>query len=451
MTPRASGYPSAGSCCASARSTAVSSWTAETGPCAVAVKCQWCGGTSHDQPSTSPGPRVCTTAGPRPGNDVSSATWPARISQQPDASCPSSNNRAPEPNLTSRAAPATAARWAAVSPSNSAKPESRSARVIGTILPSPHAVFSLRGVPQLGQPPDLGGDVDPCRAPGDAAPAADAAGATELVVPGAELVRDPLPVPALPRYADAATVQVGEVRFEARSPALRALCDFTGEVGGVLGAGAKTGWADHGAISARQAAAGDIGPVRRFPAFAQQRGDVPGRHLPSHTGGGSRNSGTGVVDLGARRGPAGERRQYSPALVAADIHDEAVPGLVDSLGEGQIVAGAGRGPGAHRRAEAHSTGLGAAGRDHEQGMPPAEPSSRPPGPGRGAGAHRRAEPRSPGLGAAGRDHEQALPSADERSVRVRSAAEDGAELRDRGQVARAHAQEGITDGLFPCG
>ena len=34
------------------------------------------GGTSHDQPSTSPAPRVCTTTRPRPGMNTSSATRP---------------------------------------------------------------------------------------------------------------------------------------------------------------------------------------------------------------------------------------------------------------------------------------------------------------------------------------------------------------------------------------
>ncbi len=66
-------------------------------------------------------------------------------------------------------------------------------------------------------------DVDADRAPGDAPAAADAAGTAELVVPGAELVTEPLPVPARPRLPHAPAVHVGEVQLEAGRPALPAL------------------------------------------------------------------------------------------------------------------------------------------------------------------------------------------------------------------------------------
>src|SRR5215813_5646982 len=52
---------------------------------------------------------------------------------------------------------------------------------------------------------DLLGDVDSHRAPHDAAATADTARTAELVVPGAELVREPLPVPALRRRPDRAS------------------------------------------------------------------------------------------------------------------------------------------------------------------------------------------------------------------------------------------------------
>ena len=77
------------------RSRSASSSVACTVPTARAPKCQRYGGTSQDQPSRSPGPRVCRTTRPCPGMIVSSATRPCRISQQRSARPPSSNSLAP--------------------------------------------------------------------------------------------------------------------------------------------------------------------------------------------------------------------------------------------------------------------------------------------------------------------------------------------------------------------
>src|SRR5699024_6508858 len=94
------------------------------------------------------------------------------------------------------------------------------------------------------------GDVDAGRAPGDASPAADAAGGAELLVPGAQLVGDPLAVAGLATGPHAAAVQVGEVEVEARVPAAPPLGVVAGEVADVLGGGAEAGRADHGAVAA---------------------------------------------------------------------------------------------------------------------------------------------------------------------------------------------------------
>ena len=56
------------------------------------------------------------------------------------------------------------------------------------------SIVFMRRLPRSRGSRQLLGDVDPDRAPGDAAAAADAARAAELVVPGAELVRQPLAV-----------------------------------------------------------------------------------------------------------------------------------------------------------------------------------------------------------------------------------------------------------------
>src|SRR5210317_900046 len=80
----------------------------------------------------------------------------------------------------------------------------------------------------------LFGDVDADRAPGDAAPAADAAGVAELVVPGGELVGQPLAVAAARRVADHTAGDVGVRRVEAGVPAPRAGRRSAAQVGLVL-------------------------------------------------------------------------------------------------------------------------------------------------------------------------------------------------------------------------
>src|SRR5215471_5621494 len=72
----------------------------------------------------------------------------------------------------------------------------------------------------LDQRVHLGGEVDLGGAPGDAPSTPDTAGGAELVVPGAQLVGQPLPVPAGARGADLAAVEVGVVQLEAGCPVL---------------------------------------------------------------------------------------------------------------------------------------------------------------------------------------------------------------------------------------
>src|SRR3954451_5099849 len=100
-------------------------------------------------------------------------------------------------------------------------------------------------------PPDLRnlfGDVDRHRAPGDAAPAADAARGAELVDPGGELVGHPLAIARLRRGVDAAAVDVGVVEREARIPQAGTLRLLAGEVRDVLDRVAEAGGADHRAV-----------------------------------------------------------------------------------------------------------------------------------------------------------------------------------------------------------
>src|SRR5438132_13379509 len=62
---------------------------------------------------------------------------------------------------------------------------------------------------------DLLGDVDADRAPCDTTAAADTARDIELVVPGGELVRKPLPIAPADRRAKVAAVNTSKLRVEA--------------------------------------------------------------------------------------------------------------------------------------------------------------------------------------------------------------------------------------------
>src|SRR5215472_2283734 len=104
------------------------------------------------------------------------------------------------------------------------------------------------------------GDVDAHRAPGDAPAAANAARSAELIVPGAQLVGDPLAIAAGTRSPDTAAMQIGVVELEARRPVFPPLRVLAGEVAGVLGGRAVASRAHHRAVAAGQAPVGDLVP-----------------------------------------------------------------------------------------------------------------------------------------------------------------------------------------------
>src|SRR6266568_4694536 len=240
-------WPNAGSSATWARIRLVSNSTASTSVTATAPNCHSCGDSSQDQPTRSPGPSVWMVTGPRPSTRTSMAMCPRRISQQPVAGRCSANSRWRLTYDTSRAPSASSARCSGSRPPNT-----------GDGLSSSMAASTGR----VGEARGLLGDVDAHRAPRDAAAAADTARFAELVVPGAELVADPLPVAARGGRSHRSAVQEGEVEVEAGGPALGAFGVLAGQVGGVLDCGAEAGRADRGAVAAGQAALRDIGPVR---------------------------------------------------------------------------------------------------------------------------------------------------------------------------------------------
>src|SRR4029078_4929207 len=91
----------------------------------------------------------------------------------------------------------------------------------------------------------------------------------ELVMPGPEFVRKPMPITRRAALPDAALVHEREVEFEARSPLHPPLGVLSGEVGDILDARAEAGRAHHSAVATRQAAAGDLVPMRLFARLDQ--------------------------------------------------------------------------------------------------------------------------------------------------------------------------------------
>src|SRR5208282_6566028 len=94
-------------------------------------------------------------------------------------------------------------------------------------------------------------------APRDAAPAPDAAGLPELVVPGPQFVREPLPIAGLGGRPDAGAVHGTERGVEARVPATPPLDFLPRQVRDLFGGLAEARRARHRAVGAGEAASGD--------------------------------------------------------------------------------------------------------------------------------------------------------------------------------------------------
>src|SRR4029077_8845531 len=155
------------------------------------------------------------------------------------------------------AQPAISASWSCDIPSKVAA----SANSCSMVCTDPPSLSGIRTEVGRADRRRFLGDVDRHRTPGDAAPTADAAGGPELVDPGRQLVRHPLAVARARRVADAAAVNVGMVEREAGVEEPYALGLLTGEIGHVFNGVAETGRADQGAVSAGEAALGDLVPT----------------------------------------------------------------------------------------------------------------------------------------------------------------------------------------------
>src|SRR6516162_3733943 len=115
--------------------------------------------------------------------------------------------------------------------------------------------------------PDLLGNIDSHRTPGDTAPTADATRSAKLVYPRSHFVSQPLAIPGFSRRPHAASVDVRMTECKAGVPSSPSFGMVSGHVGDVIDRGAEAGGADHGTVGASQTTLGDVVPPRVLEIF----------------------------------------------------------------------------------------------------------------------------------------------------------------------------------------
>src|SRR5262245_21870716 len=161
---------------------------------------------------------------PCAGTKTSSATLPRRSTKKVSAGSPCRNSSSPSPKPVFEPQPAISSSVSAGRPANTRT----SPRTASSV-----SMLALLGRADGGQ---LLGDVDPDRTPRDATAAADAAGLAELVVPGPELVGQPLAVARPAGGANRTAVDVRVLDRVAGVPQPYALRVLAGQVGVILDA-----------------------------------------------------------------------------------------------------------------------------------------------------------------------------------------------------------------------
>src|SRR5215469_14878469 len=239
---------------------------ARTRPMALPSNAPRCGPISQEKPTMSSSPSVCTTMAAAPGPVISSATLPSRMRKNAPDGVPSRKRKAPSGKATFDAQPTSRDRYSWARPAKNLWLRSSGSRVCGN-------------------GGDLLGDVDADRAPRDAPAAAHAAGRAELVEPGGELVRHPLPVARPGGRSHRPAVQVGVVHREAGIPGPVPLRILPSQAGDVLYAEAEARWADHRAVSVAQAPRRHVVPARVIVVVVKQVAQVQFWHRALHGGG----------------------------------------------------------------------------------------------------------------------------------------------------------------------
>src|SRR6266508_4752012 len=212
---------------------------------------------------------------------------------------------------------------------------------------------------------DLLGEVDPHRTPGDAAPAADASGGSELVDPGRQLVREPLPVARARRGTHAAAVEVRVLEREARVPPAPALGALARQVGDVLDGRAEARWAYQGAVGTRETARRHVVPARMLIAPVEQLLDAAGVERPPHRARGTIDDPVGCLAVRLRGRRARDACKQRGAALAPHLDQKAM-WRVQQLCQREVEPSRHAWTRRHRDAEAGPPGLPAVHGDDER-------------------------------------------------------------------------------------
>ncbi len=163
---------------------------------------------------------------------------------------------------------------------------------------------------------------------------------------------------------------------------------------------------DHRAVGAGQAALRHLVPPGVLVVAVEDLLEPLGVERVVHAPFRRREHRPGGVEVLGLGGAVGHARGHLGAALGPDLHHEIVAAVADHLGEREVEAGAGLGPRPHRRAEA--------------------------GAGRRAAAHG--------------EHERGLAARAVGGVHERPPEEHAVLHEDRGELARAHAHEGVARG-----
>src|SRR6266540_1282854 len=212
---------------------------------------------------------------------------------------------------------------------------------------------------------DLLGEVDPHRTPGDAAPAADTSGGSELVDPGRQLVREPLPVARARGGTHAAAVEVRVLEREARVPPAPALGALARQVGDVLDGRAEARGAYQRAVGTRETARRHVVPARMLIAPVEQLLDAAGVERPPHRARGTLDDPVGCLAVRLRGRRARDACKQRGAALAPHLDQKAM-WRVQQLCQREVEPSRHAWTRRHRDAEAGPPGLPAVHGDDER-------------------------------------------------------------------------------------
>ena len=206
---------------------------------------------------------------------------------------------------------------------------------------------------------DLLREIDRHRTPRDASAAAHASGRPELVVPGGELVGQPLPVARLRGRAHAPPVDMGEVHGETRIPRSPPLGVIAGEIRRVLDGAAETGRTGHRAVGAGQTSRRHFVPTRVLEIAGEQLGDALDVHGPAHLLDRALGAPRGRLEIDRASLLGRQHLKHVPAPLRARLDRERMPAIFQYLCQREVETRLGARAGVHGHAEAGPSRLAA--------------------------------------------------------------------------------------------